>query len=176
LLLSRIKTYNLHQLATYEPKYLAGLQAQAYDVPLEPAWEAARHRMREETRRACRDQASSSKVRNFSMTLDFTDESWRYVLLPVYLTTYRYEDQPYQVMINGQTGVVAGQRPVDWLKIWFVVAALLLPGLALGVAGLVSLALAGLGLLVGIAGFGLLLVGIILSFLLIRKAQQLDDV
>jgi hypothetical protein len=110
------------------------------------------------------------------MKLDFSDESWRYILLPVYLATYQYEERVFQVMINGQTGAVAGQRPVDWLKIWLVVAALLLPGLALGLTGLVALALAGLGLLIGLAGFVLFVIGLVLSFILIRRAQQLDDV
>ncbi|MBN1218297.1 MAG: zinc ribbon domain-containing protein [Anaerolineae bacterium] len=176
LLLGRLKNYDLRQLAPYEPKYLAGLQAQSYDIPLEAAWETARHEMRERTRHACRDQASTSKIRNFSMNLDFADESWRYILLPVYLANYLYHDQTYQVMVNGQTGVVSGQRPVDWLKVWLAVIALLAPGLTLGVAGLIILMFGDMGLFVAVIGFILLVIGLIIAFNLIRKAQAMDDV
>jgi hypothetical protein len=175
LLLGRIKNYNLRQLAPYEPKYLAGLQAQAYDIALQTAWETGRHEMRERTRQACRNQASTSKIRNFSMNLDFDDESWRYILLPVYLAIYAYNNQTYQVMVNGQTGAVSGQRPVDWFKLWLAVIALLAPGLTIGVIGLITLIFGGIGLFIGVIGFILLVIGLIIGFNLVRKAQAMDD-
>ena len=138
LLMGKIKNFDMSALAAYEPKYLAGLQAQAYDIPLEKAWETGRQQMREKTRQDCVSQASTSQVRNFSMNLDFADESWRYILLPIYLNTYRYEDKTFQIMVNGQTGAIAGQRPVDWNKVWLAIAALLAPGICLGLVGLVT--------------------------------------
>jgi DNA-directed RNA polymerase subunit RPC12/RpoP len=174
-LLGQIKDHDLKALRPYESKYLAGLQAQAYDVPLERAWEIGRQEMREGTRQACLDQASSSQVRNFSMNLDFQDESWRYILLPVYLAAYSYEDKIYQVMVNGQTGSIAGQRPVDWRKVWLAIAALLAPGLILGLIGLLTVSLGGIGASIGVVGFVLLVIGLILSFILFQKAQGLDD-
>jgi predicted RNA-binding Zn-ribbon protein involved in translation (DUF1610 family) len=176
LLLGRIKSFDLRQLAPYEPKYLAGLQAQSYDIPLEKAWETARHEMREKTRMACRSQASTSKIRNFSMNLDFSDESWRYILLPVYLTTYLYNNQTYQVMVNGQTGAIAGQRPVDWTKVWLAVFGLIAPGLTIGVIGLIMMNFGDAGFFIGVIGFILLVIGLIVAFNLVRKAQGMDDV
>ena len=128
-LLEQVGRFDLNDLSAYDPAFLAGTQAQAYEVTLEDAWESARHRMREITRQACRSQASTSKIRNFSMQLDFQDETWRYILLPVYLNSYRYENAPYQLLINGQSGEIAGQRPVDWRKVGLVAAALILPGI-----------------------------------------------
>jgi predicted RNA-binding Zn-ribbon protein involved in translation (DUF1610 family) len=177
ILLNRLRNYDLQALAPYEPKYLAGFQAQAYDVPLETAWETARHEMRELTRQACRDQASTNKIRNFSMNLDFADESWRYILLPVYIANYLYEDQTYQVMVNGQTGTVAGQRPVAWLKIWLAVAGLLIPGTAIGIVALILMATSeDAGGIVGVVGFILLVTGLTFSFHLVRAALAMDDI
>jgi hypothetical protein len=173
--LKEVKSYNLSELAPYEPKYLAGLQAQAYDLPLEKAWDVGRQEMRERTRQTCLSQASTSQVRSFSMNLDFADESWRYVLLPVYLATYSYEGKPYQVMVNGETGKITGQRPADWTKIWLVIALLLAPGLLLGLLGLLTIPFAGAGL--GISGFGfvLLVIGLVIGLFLDNKANALDD-
>jgi predicted RNA-binding Zn-ribbon protein involved in translation (DUF1610 family) len=176
LLLERILDFKLSALAPYEPKYLAGLQAQSYDVPLEKAWDEGRRQMREHTRQACLSQASTSQVRNFNMSLDFADESWRYVLLPVYLANYTYSGKPYQVMINGQTGAVSGQRPVDWTKIWLVIGLLLLPGLFLGLVGLVTIPFGGIGVAIGGLGFILLIVGLVIGFILWKKADALDDI
>jgi hypothetical protein len=173
--LKEVKSYNMSELAPYEPKYLAGLQAQAFDIPLEKAWELGRQEMRELTRQECLRQASTSQVRSFSMNLDFANESWRYVLLPVYLATYTYESKPYQVMVNGETGKITGQRPADWNKIWLVIALLLTPGLLLGLLGLLTIPFAGAGLGIGGFGFILLVIGLVIGFILYNKANSLDD-
>ena len=176
LLLGRLKNYDLRQLAPYEPKYLAGFQAQAYDIPLETAWETARHEMREQTRIACRQQASTSKIRNFSMTLDFSNESWRYILLPLYLAHYTYHQKSYQVMINGQTRAISGQRPVDWLKVWLAALALIAPGLTIGAVGLIMTISTGEnGFPISLIGFILLIIGLIIAANLISRAAGLDD-
>jgi len=174
-LLGEIGAFDLNALAPYEPAYLAGLQAQSYDVPLEQAWDTGRKKMREQTRQACVGQASSSQIRNFNMKLDFADESWRYVLFPIYLANYAYDSKNFQVMINGQTGAISGQRPVDWNKVWLAIAAILAPGLLLGLLGLVTIPLAGIGIVIGGVGFLLLVIGLVISFILFRKADALDD-
>ncbi len=175
-ILDQIKGFDLSQLALYEPKYLAGLGAKSYDVPLEKAWETARQAMRENTRQACVSQASTSMVRNFSMNLDYANEGWRYILLPVYMASYRYGDKSYQVMVNAQTGQIGGQRPADWNKIWLIIAALLALGLILGVIGLLTIPLGGAGLGIGGVGFILLVIGLIIGVVIYQKAQALDEI
>jgi hypothetical protein len=162
-------------LVAYEPGFLAGMQAQTYDIALEAAWEIARQDMREKTRQACRKQASTSMIRNFRMELDFSEENWRLILLPLFLTPFVYGKRVYQVLVNGQTGAISGQRPVNWTKVWLVIAALLAPGIILGLLGLVTLPLAGVGIPIGGVGLFLLIVGLVIGFIILVKANQLDD-
>lgn len=176
VLLDKVQDFNLGELVSYDPKYLAGLQAQAYDVSLEKAWETGRQQMREQTRQACLSQTSTSQVRNFSMSVDFADESWRYILAPVYISNYTYDGKTYQAMVNGQSGTIAGQRPVDWNKVWLVIAALLAPGLLLGLLGLITIPLAGIGVGIGAFGFVLLVIGVILAIIIYTQANKMDDV
>ncbi len=61
-------------------------------------------------------QILTSQMRNFSMRADFSHATWRYILLPIYLVTYRYSGKVYQVMINGQTEIMVESKPVDWMK------------------------------------------------------------
>jgi uncharacterized Zn finger protein (UPF0148 family) len=169
-ILEQLYPFDLDALVAYKPDYLAGWQAQAYDLNLPDAWDEAKNRMREQGKDACRENIHSSHVRNFSMKADFSEETWRYILLPVYLAAYKFEENIYQVMVNGQTGVVAGQKPVAWSKIWLAVAGLLSPGILLGLAGLPLLLIGGVGLVPLILGFVLLVIGIILSVQLYKKA------
>ena len=170
IILERLQPFNLNDLVAYAPDYLAGWQAQAYDVTLAQAWDQGKASMREKAKKACYDDIHSSHVRNFSMTADFGEEVWRYILLPVYLTAYRFENKVYQVMANGQTGVVAGQKPVAWWKVWLAIAALLLPGLGLGLVGLILLLAGGLGaIMLGLGGM-LLVGGGAISIIIYRQA------
>lgn len=174
LLMGKIKNFDLTALVPYDPIYLAGLQAQAYDISLERAWEIGRQHMRESTRQACVNRASTNQVRNFSMHMDFDDESWRYILLPFYLNTYNFADKTYQIILNAQTGSIAGQRPADWNKIWLVIMSLLSPGIFLGLVGIVTAAL-GIGIAIGAIGFILLVIGLVFGVIIFTKAQSLDD-
>lgn len=182
LLLQGIDDFDTRDLVPYAPSYLAGLLAQAYDTPLDAAWETAREQMREETREACRAQASTNRIRNFHVALDFADESWRYVLAPVYVAVYRYGGEAYQMLINGQTGTIAGQRPVDWTKVWLAVGAMLAPGLLLGLLAVLatalgavippSLAVGGGGLVLALI---LLIIGGVFAVMTLTKARKRDD-
>jgi DNA-directed RNA polymerase subunit RPC12/RpoP len=174
-LMNQLKDFDLSALVQYEPAFLAGMQARAYDIPLEDAWENARDVMREKTRLACYSQASTPKVRNFSMELDFSDESWRYVLLPMYVAAYRFQDKSFQVMVNGQTGRIAGQRPVDWTRVGLVAAAIAAPGILLCLLGLFTL-LIGVGFGIGALGLVLLVIAGVIDAVIIAKAMSLDDI
>lgn len=175
-LIQQILDYDLKEQVEFEPKFLAGFIAHLVDIPLEKGWESGRQQMREMTKSACLKQATTSKVRNFSMNLDFSSESWKYILLPALLSTYRHAGKSYTLMINGQTGLIGGQRPVDWNKVWLVIAALLLPGAILGMLGLLTLAVAGIGLAIGAVGFVLFILGMVASLFIFFQANKLDDI
>ncbi|MFN2194641.1 MAG: hypothetical protein ACK2UW_00785 [Anaerolineales bacterium] len=167
--------YRLSDISEYDPKYLAGMHAKSYDIQLEDAWETARKEMRDETKQGCMHQASTQMIRNFSMALDFSDESWRYTLLPAYISVYRHNNQPFQLIANGQTGKVSGQRPVDWQKVWLVIALCLIPGGLLGILGLLTLLFGGIGAVIGGIGFFLLVIGLVIAFIIFQQAQAMDD-
>jgi hypothetical protein len=39
--------------------------------------------------------------------------TFKHVLLPLWVGTYRYRGRQYPVLINGQTGKVSGEKPRD---------------------------------------------------------------
>lgn len=174
-LLEQLKPYNLSALVTYEPAYLAGWRAQSYEIPLSTAWDAARARMREIARQKSLQQIDSNHVRNLSLNAVFDAEAWRLILLPAFLATYHFEDKTYQLVINGQTGKVAGEKPVAWLRVWLLVAAFVLPavlvaglGLALGINGYDSTALL-------ITGAILFVMGAVAAVALLQTAVRAEE-
>ena len=62
---------------------------------------------------------------------DYTAETFKHVLLPVWMAAYKYSGKTYRFLVNGQTGEVQGERPWSVWKIGFAV--LVVAALALGV-------------------------------------------
>jgi hypothetical protein len=171
-LLEQLQPFDMDQLVAYSPDLLAGWQALAYDLTLPVAWEQGKQSIRDQAKDACYQKIPTMHVRNFRMRADFSDEMWRSILLPVYIAAYRFGDRVFQVMVNGQTGAIAGQKPVDWTKVWLAIAGLLAPGLLCEFIGLPMLLAAGLGVVPMFLGVFLLLIGGIIAFLLYRKALE----
>lgn len=174
-LLEKLFPYKLEELTNYSADFLAGWNAHAYDIPLVEAWEEGKSHMREEARQACNKEIAETHVRNFRMQADFGDETWRYMLLPVYLASYQFENKLYQMVVNGQTGAIAGQKPVAWWKIWLAILGLLSPGLVLGMIGLPLALVAGIGAIPLLLGFGLFVLGGIGAIMLYRSARESEE-
>jgi hypothetical protein len=170
-LLMKAGRFDLGALAPYQPALLAGFRAQAYDVGLTEAWDAARSRMRDDVRSACERDTGSVHVRNMSVQADLDEETWRYVLLPLYIGAYRYQGRTFHVLVNGQAGTVAGHRPVVWWKVWAAVAVSFTPGALLGLLGL-PLLLIGIGAIVLVIAVILLIVAGVWSFSTVREATE----
>ncbi len=175
ILIEKIYPFNLKELAEYQPEFLAGWQAKAYDIPLQTAWDDAKANMREQAKRACEKDINSAHVRNFSMKADFEEETWRLVLLPIYLAAYRFQNKAYQIMINGQSGKVAGQKPVAWRKVWLATALLLAPSLILAAAGMIVNSTGGDGSIPVTLGVFLFLIGLIASAIIVNQAMKAGE-
>ena len=171
-ILERLYPFNYGELVVYNPDFLAGWNAQQYDIVLSDAWEKAKARMREQAKQTCRQDIPSPHVRNLSLTADFADETWKYVLLPIYLVSYQFNQKVYQVMVNGQSGLIAGQKPVAWWKIWLAIAGMLIPGLVIGLIGLILLVFGGIGMIPLVIGGILLVIGLIISISLYQQAYR----
>jgi predicted RNA-binding Zn-ribbon protein involved in translation (DUF1610 family) len=70
---------------------------------------------------ACQ-QYVAGKNRNMRVNVRITNLASRPMLLPVWIMAYRYRDQVFRFLCNGQTGKCSGQAPVSYKKIGVAVA------------------------------------------------------
>ena len=61
------------------------------------------------------------------------DVRYKLLLLPMYLSSFKYKDSVYQVLVNGQTGKTNGQSPVSP---WRVLVAVLIGSGLMGIGGI----------------------------------------
>jgi hypothetical protein len=55
------------------------------------------------------------------MDVDWRNETFKHVILPIWMAAYRYNGKSYRFLVNGQTGEVQGERPWSVWKIAFAV-------------------------------------------------------
>ena len=58
-----------------------------------------------------------------SVNTHYAGITFKHLLLPAWLMTYRWNNKPWQVFINATTGEVQGERPWSVWKITFAVLA-----------------------------------------------------
>jgi len=101
----------------YKPEYLAGWRAEEYQLDLEHGWAKSQEAVVESQQRRCAGDVPGDTHRNLRVRNAISGIRWKHVLLPVWSLQYRFRGETYTVLVNGQTGQVAGKAPISWAKI-----------------------------------------------------------
>lgn len=126
--LNRLSPFNVKDVVEFKPDYLAGWPALTYNRPLAKASLLAREQVVKNVRRDLYSRVEVGKQkRNLNTgSVNWSDMTFKHILLPVWSGTYRYQDQDFQILINGQTGKVTGEKPRDTLKTIGIVVSVVL--------------------------------------------------
>ncbi len=124
LLAKTADAFDFSGLVVYDARYLADWPAERYQLALADASLQARKRLVKGLRRSPDELTSARYVRDLRINSgNLMIESYKLVLVPVWTVHFKVEGSMYDVVINGQTAVVRGQRPqsaagklFSWLK------------------------------------------------------------
>ncbi|GAB4541690.1 MAG: hypothetical protein Kow0063_32750 [Anaerolineae bacterium] len=111
-LMEVVDHFRLDQLVPYDPACLADWPAEIYQISVADASLAARRKAWEDARRTAATRTRIHQIQDLSLSsAGMVVESFKLILLPVWITHYRHADEEYMVVINGQTGGVRGEKP-----------------------------------------------------------------
>ena len=113
-------------LIPFDPGYLAGWTVERYQIDLVAAADQSRERMNEALRQLCAGQVGGDTYRNLVVNATFSNQTFKQILVPVWLLTYTYGARSFQVVVNGVTGTIAGSRPWSAIKVALVILAALI--------------------------------------------------
>ena len=109
------------ELKPYEPTYLRGWTVERYQVDLRKAAELNLAQMDAAMRELCAKQVPGDTQRDLQVQTQYQGRTFKHVLVPVWLVTYTYGPKNYQIVVNGYTGTVAGDRPISYVKVFVYV-------------------------------------------------------
>ena len=113
-------------LKPYDPGYLSGWVVEQYQIDLIAAAQNARAAMDGKIENLCDAEVPGDTHRSLQVVPDYSAQTFKHVLVPVWVLAYTYGSQSYQVVVNGYTGAMAGKHPLSWVKITLAVLAVLI--------------------------------------------------
>lgn len=114
------------KLLPYDPGYISGWVVEQYQLDLVASAEASRSRMDGAVRDMCARDVPGDTHRNLRVSTQYSGQTFKHVLLPIWLLSYNYGTKSYQVTVNGATGKIGGEYPISWVKVMLVVIAVLI--------------------------------------------------
>lgn len=118
-LMDAIEPYDYSAMVPFTAAYLSGFLADKYDIDANQCAPRANQRIKVATEKALRETVKGyNTVVLKNSAVRIKQSQIKYALLPVWVLTTRWMDKPYVFILNGQTGQVAGELPVDKKRYW----------------------------------------------------------
>jgi DNA-directed RNA polymerase subunit RPC12/RpoP len=122
-LVQQLEPWPLTKVVPFNPQLMAGITARTYDMELDECFVEGRQRIdaaihADVVQRIGGDEQVVSRVNT-----RYSGITYKHLLLPAWLMSYRWKNKPHQVFINATTGEVQGERPWSVLKILFAIIA-----------------------------------------------------
>lgn len=107
----RLEPFDMSALKPFESSYLSGFYADRYDLNAEQIKSLAVSRAKELFDAEVVKTVRASHVSLVSNHARYTIKNSEYALFPAWFLTFRYQDDAFTILVNGQTGKVVGAVP-----------------------------------------------------------------
>ncbi|MFO0809625.1 MAG: zinc ribbon domain-containing protein [Gemmataceae bacterium] len=128
--------WDMQELETFQASFLSGFKTERYAVALEDGFEQAKREMDSTIVQLVRQDIGGDHQQITSYQTRHLGVTFKHILLPVWLASYRYNGQLYQILVNARSGEVVGRRPYSTWKIASLVFAIML-----GVTAIIALSM-----------------------------------
>ena len=109
-LLQKVEPFQTTDNKAYKPDYLSGFLAERYSVGLDEGWTIAQNQIHQmlssEISSQIRRRHGATHVMNLHFSTTHDQITYKYLMLPMWLSSFRYKDNVFQFMVNGQTGQI----------------------------------------------------------------------
>ena len=118
-LMESIEPFNLSEAVDFQTAYLAGYLADKYDVDADASIARANERIKRTTEDAFRDTVHGyTTVTPVSTNISLQQSKAKYALCPVWVLNSQWKGKKYTFAMNGQTGKLVGDLPMDKGLFW----------------------------------------------------------
>lgn len=114
----KVSKFNLDYMRNYDPNLLAGFWSESYSIDGQAAWQTAMGKIYNLIRGRIMRLEDADVIAKIDMQPEAVNIRAKYVLAPVWITSFNYSGGIFQVLINGQTGCVEGTWPKSFKRVF----------------------------------------------------------
>lgn len=116
-LVQELEPWDLNELIKYDDKFLAGFLTETYQIEIKSGFEKAKIRMESTIRARVRSNIGGDTQQITNMSTNYDNITFKHILLPLWISAYKYNDKVFRFTVNARTGEVQGERPYSVIKI-----------------------------------------------------------
>ncbi len=124
--INRIFPYKLDQVVNFDPKLMLGWEGEIYDVEVDEGYQRADKIMDRRLYDLCSVQLGGDTQRGLHVQSKKYLKTFKHIILPLWISSYRYQNKIYHFTINGQTGQIGGKKPISPYKVAIAILAFIL--------------------------------------------------
>ncbi len=115
VMMQSVEPFNLDEAVDFDTMYLSGYMANKYDVTKDEVIKTAHDRFKVSMAEVLADRANKmyDEVDTLESYIQVEDGTSKYAFYPVWILNINWRDKSYQYVINGQTGKLACEFPLD---------------------------------------------------------------
>jgi len=116
-LMQSIEPFDLREVINYDPRLMLGWEAEVYSLELDEGYKIADKIMDKRLKDLCKAEIGGDTQRHVRVNSQKFYQTFKMIMLPIWISSYRYQNKIYQFSVNGQTGKVNGKKPTSWIKV-----------------------------------------------------------
>ena len=125
--------FDFSKMVPYTPQAISGFVAERYSIGLQEGWGLAKEDIQYRLKKninsyICKNWRADRADVKFSTV--YSNVTYKYIMVPTWISSFQYKNRVYQFAVNGQTGKVGGTTPTSvWKVLLAVFICLIVSGL-----------------------------------------------
>lgn len=112
-----LEPFKLHDAINFNSELLVGWESEVYNIEVDQGYQTAKIEMDIRNRTKASIALGGDTQRFLSVNSKYSDQTFKLLLLPVWMASYTFKGKEYSFTVNGQTGKVYGKKPISAMKI-----------------------------------------------------------
>jgi len=124
-IMDRLTNWDMMNCVAYRPEFTAGFTTEIYQIDFRDGVEKAKVKMDKVIESGIRSDIGGNRQKIRSKHTQYNDLMFKLLLLPIWISAFKFNGKLYQFVINGRTGQVIGEYPKSTTKIIMLIVVIL---------------------------------------------------
>ena len=124
-IMKQLTNWDMMNCVPYRKEFMAGFITEIYQIDFRDGMPKAKEKMDTVIESTIRADIGGNQQKIRSKNTQYNDLMFKLLLLPIWISAFKFNGKLYQFVVNGRTGQVIGQYPKSTSKIVMLVVAII---------------------------------------------------